>query len=177
MVTNKLFADYEPQVDAQTTVSPRIDPLSHSTVTACAALAAAREGDPVERWLPVFAQRATADPVTTFVAHVDQHFAGYASMSWLSPGKDGAMAPEGWYLTGLVVAPEWRRHGVGAALTQHRLTVLAEITSEVYYFASALNRPTIDLHAQLGFQELTTDFQFPGVTFSGGTGHLFRLAL
>ena len=67
--------------------------------------------------------------------------------------------------------------GIGAALTRHRLKVLAEITSEVYYFANALNQPTIDLHAKLGFQELTTDFQLPGVIFSGGTGHLFRLAL
>lgn len=177
MVTNKLFADYEPQADARTTASPRIDPLSPPTVTACAALAAAREGDPIERWLPVFERRAAADPVTTFAARVDRHFAGYASMHCLSPGKDGGKAPDGWYLTGLVIAPEWRRHGIGAALTRYRLKVLAEITSEVYYFANALNQPTIDLHAKLGFQELTTDFQLPGVIFSGGTGHLFRLAL
>lgn len=158
-------------------MSSVVEQLSPSWVEACAALAAEREDDPVERWLPVFRQRAAAEPATTFVARVDGRLAGYASMGWLSPEQAGGTAPDGWYLTGLVISPQWRRHGIGTALTRHRLKVLSGIASEVYYFASTLNRPTIELHAKLGFREHATDIRIQGVTFTGGTGRLFRLLL
>jgi hypothetical protein len=54
---------------------------------------------------------------------------------------------------------------------------ISERASEAFYFANALNRPSIDLHARLGFVELTRDFSIPGASFVGGCGILFRAEL
>ncbi len=82
--------------------------------------------------------------------------------------------PAGWSLTGVIVYAGQRKRGLGHALTQARLDRIAERADCVYYFASAQNRATIDLHHRLGFVELTRDFSFPRVTFTGGVGILFR---
>jgi ribosomal protein S18 acetylase RimI-like enzyme len=155
-------------------------------VRECAALAAAREGDDAARWVEVFRRRAEADPVTTFVARVAGEVAGYGSLGWLDSGSEDSsisapadpsggpvVAPTGWYLTGLVVDPSWRRRGVGVALTAHRLDWLRGRAEVVYYFANARNRATIDLHRRLGFEEVTRDFAIPGVAFAGGVGVLY----
>ena len=65
------FAAYEPDRPSAERAVPTIAPLRPSDVAECAALAAAREGDDLERWVEVFRRRAAADPVTTFVARVD----------------------------------------------------------------------------------------------------------
>lgn len=90
-------------------------------------------------------------------------------------GMPDRAAPDGWYLTGVIVNPAQRRHGIAHALTSVRLDRIAERAECAYYFASALNRPTIDLHDAFGFVEVTRDFWFPGVTFTGGVGILFRV--
>ncbi|MCY1145276.1 GNAT family N-acetyltransferase [Actinoplanes sp. Pm04-4] len=101
---------------------------------------------------------------------------GYArSTFWTRPPDAPAnAAPSGWYLLGLVVAPEYRRRGIGRALTVARLSALASRTSEVWYFANARNQSSLDLHATLGFVEVTRDFWFPDLTFDGGEGVLAR---
>jgi hypothetical protein len=33
---------------------------------------------------------------------------------------------------------------------------------------------SVELHRRLGFEEVTRDFSFPGLTFEGGKGILFR---
>ena len=42
-----------------------------------------------------------------------------------------------------------------------------------YFVVNAANRASIDLHRELGFTEVTRDFDFPGITFTGGEGALF----
>jgi hypothetical protein len=42
----------------------------------------------------------------------------------------------------------------------------------VWYFASADNPASLDLHRDLGFREHTREFTFPGVSFAGGGGVL-----
>ncbi len=86
-------------------------------------------------------------------------------------------APEGWYLSGLVVDETCRRRGVGAALTQARLVRIAEHAPAAYYFANENNQASIKLHARFGFQELTRDFVYPRLTFEGGVGVLYRASL
>lgn len=105
--------------------------------------------------------------------------AGYArSTYWTRPPDAPAnAAPSGWYLLGLVVAPEYRRRGIGRALTVARLRALASRTPEVWYFANARNQSSLDLHATLGFVEVTRDFWFPDLTFDGGEGVLARAFL
>src|SRR5947209_20025307 len=85
----------------------------------------------------------------------------------------GGPVPRGWYLTGVIVGPAFRRRGIGAELTRRRLAWVAERADEAFYFASARNLSSIDLHAQFGFREVKPDFAFPGATFTGGRGVMF----
>ena len=87
------------------------------------------------------------------------------------------IAPTGWYLCGVIVASDFRRLGIGLALTTARIEWLTEKTESVYYFANARNQVSIALHASVGFVELARDFQYPGVSFEGGKGILYRLDL
>ena len=71
----------------------------------------------------------------------------------------------------------WRRRGIGIELTRQRLAWIGDRAGSAYYFANARNVPSIDLHAKLGFAESTRDFTFPGASFEGGAGILFRVDL
>lgn len=86
-------------------------------------------------------------------------------------------APVGWYLSGLMVAVDSRRRGIGAELTLRRLQWIAARADEAYYFTNARNLVSIALHARFGFVELTRDFVLPGANFEGGVGILFRVEL
>ncbi|MBM9510091.1 GNAT family N-acetyltransferase [Streptomyces sp. KK5PA1] len=83
-------------------------------------------------------------------------------------------APDGFYLSGLVVAPGHRHQGVGTALVRARLAWVARRAPYAWYFANARNVASLRLHAELGFVEVTRDFSYPGVEFSGGVGVLCR---
>ncbi len=77
----------------------------------------------------------------------------------------------------MIVDPAHRRRGIAAELTRRRLKWIAERAGEAFYFANARNQVSIDLHARFGFVELTRDFAYPGATFAGGAGILFRADL
>jgi ribosomal protein S18 acetylase RimI-like enzyme len=104
---------------------------------------------------------------------------GYGKVSYFVPAKDAPSnpAPEGYYLGGVTVAPEFRRRRIALELTRQRLVWIAQRADEAYYFANALNRASIDLHARLGFVELTREFHHPSASFTGGVGILFRVDL
>jgi ribosomal protein S18 acetylase RimI-like enzyme len=87
------------------------------------------------------------------------------------------VAPEGWYLAGVVVRPEWRRRGVGDRLTSARLEWIARRATRAYYFVNARNTVSIDLHRRFGFVEITRRFTFPGASFVGGEGILFEAGI
>jgi ribosomal protein S18 acetylase RimI-like enzyme len=181
MVNVGVFAPYQPE--------PEKRPVSAETVHI-------REGDPadvpacldlVERVLKLDRapwERSLMESVTdpARMLHVAENagrIAGYARAThWTRPPNAPTnAAPSGWYLLGLVVAPEYRRRGIGRALTLARLRALAARTSEVWYFANARNKSSLDLHATLGFVEVTRDFWFPDLTFDGGEGVLARASL
>lgn len=86
-------------------------------------------------------------------------------------------APRGYYLTGVFVVPNERRTGIGTALTQARLNWISDRATNAWFFANARNTASITLHERFGFEEITRHFSFPGVTFDGGEGILFRLRL
>jgi ribosomal protein S18 acetylase RimI-like enzyme len=113
------------------------------------------------------------------VGLVEDEVAGYGLAGRFDPPADAPAnhAPAGWYLQGLIVRPESRRLGLGAELTRGRLEWLAGRTQQAYYFANSLNRASIELHAGFGFEELSRDFWYPDVTFTGGQGVLFRATL
>jgi ribosomal protein S18 acetylase RimI-like enzyme len=85
-------------------------------------------------------------------------------------------APRGYYLTGVFVAPNERHAGVGAALTEARLDWISGRAADAWFFANARNAASIALHERFGFEAVTRHFFFPGLTFDGGEGILFRLS-
>ena len=85
--------------------------------------------------------------------------------------------PGGWYLLGVIVAPEHRRRGVGLALTLARIEWLRQRADAVYYFANVANRVSIAPHEQLGFVEVTRDFEHEKAGLKRGEGVLYRLSL
>ena len=169
-----MFADYQPDAHADP-LPVEIRALTDADIDECAALAAERNGLDRATWSRAFRDHLTLDRHQTFVAVHTGRVVGYATVAWMTPSRElgGFNAPDGWYLTGLVVDPNWRRRGVGLGLTETRLEWLASRTHDVWYFANTVNRASLDLHTRLGFHEVTSDFGIPGVQFSGGTGVLF----
>jgi ribosomal protein S18 acetylase RimI-like enzyme len=113
------------------------------------------------------------------VAESGSEIVGYGRARLFEPEPDAPAdtAPRGHYLTGLFVRADRRRIGMGHALVQARLDRIAERAVEAWYFANARNIASIELHRRFGFEEVTRRFSFPGLTFHGGEGILFRLEL
>ncbi len=172
-VAEHLFADYRPR-DRGVPLEVDVRGLAATDVDGCVTLAVRRNGGEPATWRRSFVEILGRDDQHTVVAVHDDRVVAYASTAYLRlSDRTGAVnAPDAWYLTGVVVAPEVRRRGVGRRLTEARLDWLAARTDAVWYFAAALNRASLDLHAELGFQEVTRDFAVPGVTFTGGEGVL-----
>lgn len=160
-----------------------IRPALESDLDEVAAIAAERHGDVVEHWRPIVErihrEAQASDRSLFLVAMLSGRIMGYAKAAcFVQPeGSPSNTAPEGWYLGGVVVRPADRRRGVGAELTRERLAWIAQRSPTAYYFANARNRVTIAMHRRFGFEELTRDFRFPNVQFTGGVGILFRCSL
>ena len=184
-----LFADYSPERGGEP-LPPEdlaIRPARRSDAAPIGRLIAEREGRSMESGVDE-AQREIArsesdEPFLLCVAEADEKIISFGRCGWLDPrpaGKPHAAqnaAPCGWYLMGIIVAPAFRRRGVGFELTRYRMRWLATRAREAYYFVNARNRASIDLHEKLGFTELTRDFTIPKVSFTGGVGILFRAEL
>lgn len=172
-----LFADYEP---AASGIAARVgvETLSRVHLDACVALAVQREGGDEARWKASLERSLQANDRATVVGLLDGAVAGYGTAGWFEPSsKDPNSAiPDGWYLLGLVVSPQFRRHGVGQQLTAARLGWLAARSARVWYFVSSTNHASIDLHTKLGFQLIATTIAVPGVTFTDG-GQLYAVDL
>jgi len=113
------------------------------------------------------------------VAEVEHEVIGFGKLRQLSEvrAEDGSVSPEGWYLTGVVVDPRFRRRGVGARLTGGRLKWISERSRFAYYFSNARNAVSIALHEHFGFVEVSRGTEVGGVSFVGGEGMLFRADL
>ena len=181
---NRFFADYEPSISGRSTwlrlpglVIKRARPRDTDAV---ARILWERSGGNLEEYAQRFLERVSGPGSRLrldLIAVLDAEVVGHAEAASFAPpaGAPANAAPAGWYLSGVNVPEPFRRRGIATALTRRRLSWIAERASEAYYFANAANRASIDLHAALGFLEVTRDFWFPGVTFRGGVGILFRL--
>jgi RimJ/RimL family protein N-acetyltransferase len=176
------FADYEPgsvgRPRGGTADDPRIRPAEAADLPALAAIAAEREGEPVVTWLTSLErvhERARVGSAVLLVASLGDDAVAYGKAERHAPAAEAPpnSAPAGWYLAGVVVRPAHRRRGIGAALTSARLDWIAGRGMMAYYFANARNQASIDLHAALGFREISRDFHHPHAHFEGGTGILF----
>lgn len=153
-----------------------------SDIPVLAAIARAREGGDLKRWEEAFGRfhdQTRTGEALLLVAVRDGTPIGYGRAARFTPSATAPAnaAPEGWYLTGVIVRPEFRERGAASALTRARLDWIARRASSAYYFANAQNRVSIELHRRLGFEEVTRDFTYPEVTFEGGEGILFRCDL
>lgn len=130
-------------------------------------------------WSQAFARDIEHRERHLVVAVSRAEIVGYARAHLFEPEPDAAAdtSPSGYYLIGLFVRPDCRRSGLGAALTDARLRWISERTDEAWFFANAGNTASIELHHRFGFEEVTRHFSFPGLTFEGGEGILFRARL
>jgi ribosomal protein S18 acetylase RimI-like enzyme len=154
-----------------------IRPFESGDAKECADLLAARQSWPPERALEAVRDWGDDQLRHVLVAERRGRVEAYGKTEFLSPNEQGGRAPTGWYLAGVVVAPEARRHGIGLTLTRERIRSLRGVASEVWYFVNAQNRASVAMHERLGFILHTKAFTIPGVTFRDGAGGLYRLPL
>lgn len=130
-------------------------------------------GDP-ERWRSHLRRSPDRPDGCAFVAEHDGEVVGYGKAARCEPRGPDDAAPAGLYLTGVVVAPAWRRHGVGAALTAARLAWARGRVEEVWAFTNARNTASLAMHERLGFVRAGTAGSYLGEPFEGGVGVLLR---
>ncbi|TCO28182.1 ribosomal protein S18 acetylase RimI-like enzyme [Kribbella steppae] len=174
------FADYQPDVDRQSAdATITVRPAELADLEACAGLIVSRTGGSVEARTHRLMADLREPERYAAVACAGDEVIGYGGVIHheVSPGDPPDMAPTGYYLVGLIVAPDWRRHGIGELLTADRMRWTAERADSIYYFANLANGATLDLHHSLGFTEVTRDFTFPGDPLQPGTGVLLRADL
>jgi ribosomal protein S18 acetylase RimI-like enzyme len=178
------FAEYAPRSESPLppVAGLVVRPAESSDLPAVAPIAAAREGQPVADCLRSLRKvhRAARDGESLLlVAAAGGDIIGYAKAGYVpaAPAPKRLSAPAGWYLTGVVVRPEFRRRGVASELTRARLDWISRRSGEAHYIANARNLASLDLHRRFGFVELFLDVVFPGVEFEGGRGILCRCRL
>jgi GNAT superfamily N-acetyltransferase len=176
------WAPYKPGARAtETLVGLEIRPAVLSDCPDVALVAHQRDDVPIASASARCELDVQADDRLLLVARFADELAAFARAArWEPPSTAPAepnTAPAGWYLLGVIVRDRWRRRGIGLELTRRRLEWIGKRTGEAYYFANSRNGASIDLHAKLGFIELTRDFTFPGASFEGGEGILFRVEL
>ncbi|MGO4432633.1 N-acetyltransferase family protein, partial [Paenarthrobacter sp. RAF9] len=84
----------------------------------------------------------------------------------------GGSSPAGHYLGGVVVAPEFRRQGIGSALTRGRLDWIWSYASAAYYFTNENNTASIRMHEALSFRPIARFPEIRGVTADDGRSDL-----
>ena len=100
------------------------------------------------------------DPVRlVMVAEVEGIIAGYGRARYdeTPDGMQSESFPEGWYLSGLLVAPEFRRNGIGLELTRQRVVWIGKRAQLIRFHTNATNFASIALHEKLGFKEIGRD--------------------
>lgn len=172
---NLYFGSYEPDAHGVPLDDVVLRVATEDDLVACGELVARREGSDADAVTERLRHVHDDRDQVVMVADLHGEVVGYARASRLTPVADGGSnAPDGWYLSGLVVAPEYRRRGIGRSLTEARCEWVWERADAVHYVVSGSNRASQDMHASLGFREVTRDFSVPGVVFSHGGGVLCR---
>ncbi len=88
-----------------------------------------------------------------FVAEAAGAIRGYAKLDLVEGAHPaGEDLPQGWYLMGIGVLPEWRRRGLGRALVAARLAVVGE--APCFTFTTRENLASIALNQGFGFEEV-----------------------
>lgn len=133
----------------------QVEPLTAADVASAVALAVrvlrVKPGDRGEQ----FASDITEDRRQMFIAKASGQVVAYGRVIELAGGQGGPGTPAGWYLSGVLVDPAWRRRGIATELTRARLRWAFARTRAVFYVTGADNLASLHLHAALGFREIT----------------------
>ena len=171
-----MFAEYDAVAGRRELPAPvEVRPARLDDVAACARLAVARTGGDLTTWEARLAADLDRDTVLVTVAVVGATV-GMGRVGWISwsePASTDA-APDGYYLTDLVVDPAWRRYGLAEQMTRARLAWVWERDTTAWYVANSRNRVSLELHEKLGFRVVADDISIAGMTFVGGHGVLCR---
>ena len=172
-----LFAEYEPQVRSSLNYHVQLMPANLAHIEGVARLISERNDIRIDMLVANLEKtflKAQDNQIgfQMFVALDACTVVGYGKCQWLATDDiEGAYnMPEGWYLMGTIVDPQYRRQGIGRRLCEARIRWVKQQAGEVYYYVNALNEVSIRLHQHLGFREITRDFGFPGLSFKGGQG-------
>ena len=176
------FADHSPRARGGSATSIVIRPASPDDVTRVARLLALR-GTGAEDALAQAPRMIEALPVLLLaLAPIGQKAGEEAdddrlapvalSGAFVLPGDPGAGRPERWTVSGLVVDPEARRHGIGRALLGAVLDAVAALDpgEPVVSVVDADKHASIGLHLAVGFTQTERVEEYAGVTFEGGQG-------
>ena len=178
----KKFVRYIPDrpVDAVPVVGLGIEEATCDDLAAVADLIAQRERNDPQRHLQYLTTQIAEGPESCqiFFVRLETELVAYARIS----RHHYPDLPAGWYLTGLVIADDQQRRGIGRAITEHRLHWLRSRSDfdqieQLYYFASSRNDASRDLHSHFGFTEIKRNISVPGCTFEDGIGILYSLKL
>ncbi|MGO2052590.1 hypothetical protein CIK76_13355 [Glutamicibacter sp. BW80] len=107
---------------------------------------------------------------TVVVAVAGTQIAGIAKTHWHEDAH--GIAPAGHYLGGVIVDPDWRRHGIGQALTAARLEWIAVRSQRAYYFTNERNVSSLRLHAKFGFVQIAAGEEIRMVRADDGDSKL-----
>ena len=156
----------------------RIRPADLEDADKLGRISAEREGEEASIHITAFRRAIEGDEIgeslLVLVAEFEGEVIGFGKAKRVD-SEDAS--PAGWYLSGVVVDPDYRRRGAGRLLTAARLKWISERSRCAYFFANARNRVSIELHERFGFQEIARGPGFAGVSFTGGEGILFRAEL
>jgi ribosomal protein S18 acetylase RimI-like enzyme len=94
------------------------------------------------------------EPRQMFVAKMGDQVIAYGRVVKLAADEAARGAPAGYYVSGVLVDPVWRRRGIGAALTRAGLDWVFAPADEVFYVTGEDNLASLRLHAVLGFHEM-----------------------
>jgi ribosomal protein S18 acetylase RimI-like enzyme len=132
----------------------QVEPLTTVDVASAVELAVrvlrVKPGDRGEQ----FASDINDDLRQMFVARASGQIVAYGRVIELAADEAGPGTPAGYYLSGVLVDPAWRRQGIATELTRARLRWAFARTDKVFYVTGAENIASLDLHAALGFQEM-----------------------
>ena len=174
----KTFSDFDPAPRRLARTTARARSATDDDLPAAAALSQRRSGGELDGILAGMRELIESGREAMLVAEVEGAVQAFAKWGTIEPPPDAPenSIPAGWYLTGVVVAPEHRRRGIALELTRARVDLIHERAESAYYFANERNRASIALHERLGFREVRRGIWAPGVTFDDGVGVLFGLA-
>ena len=148
-----------------------VRPAAADDVNAIARIEQLTRGGDVGEWEERLRADLSHPARWLFAASQRNSVIGFGRVALLDEAVDG---PGGFYLGGVTVDPTHRRHGVGTALTIHRLAWIWERAELAWCVVNARNTASLLMHERLGFVEVRQGSSLHGVEFDGGVGVLLR---